>query len=381
MANRPTISDLDVRDPARLRSKLDLAYAEIANLRASVDQLSAKITASQGQGAGISQQDRDLLLALSIGSRENPLPSQKALIPTVDALPSTSVSQDGDTVRLSTDGIIYTFVGALQIWAAISAAVPPNMMTTSTNQTVDIGVVKTWRATQKIETPLAAELSLEITNTDASAASRAQLRLTSDAGDLLQMSQHALARVITRYGITLGGWGELSAFTGVLGLLLGTQDAVPIAMGTANVERLRIDGTGNIKYSLPFGAYWQLTIQTAQVTLSTIGATTDSAANLLTGNGLIGPVLVRVTTAITGPTTSVDVGDSTTAARFGNIGTLTAGVSVNMLNHWKGGVATDATGPVEFVARKVRFTANGGTPTGGVVRIVTVCLDSIPPTS
>ena len=60
---------------------------------------------------------------------------------------------------------------------------------------------------------------------------------------------HASARTITRYGITLGGWGEISlaqnsALPG--GLILGTIAAVPMVFGTDNVERMRILSTGNV---------------------------------------------------------------------------------------------------------------------------------------
>ncbi len=56
---------------------------------------------------------------------------------------------------------------------------------------------------------------------------------------------HAQARTIARYGQTLGGWMEILQVVGN-GLAIGTITDAPILLGTANAERLRILGNGNV---------------------------------------------------------------------------------------------------------------------------------------
>jgi len=115
------------------------------------------------------------------------------------------------------------------------------------------------------------------------------------------------------------------------------------------------------------------------VTLSTtLGATfTDSVANLLLADAIIQAVVIRVQTAITNTGTAITgltVGDSATAARFiNNYTTLTtAGNKVGLL-HMEGSITTDAAGPVQNAAAKVRITHVGAdgttTVTAGKVRL------------
>lgn len=119
---------------------------------------------------------------------------------------------------------------------------------------------------------------------------------------------------------------------------------------------------------------------TESITLSTGGATTDSSANLLPANAFIESVVCRVTTTIT-TATAWAVGDPTTAARFCSAdSTMTANETGNCLNHLKGGVSTDATGPVQVSAAKLRITTTG-TPGAGVVRCEVFARVATPPTS
>lgn len=64
------------------------------------------------------------------------------------------------------------------------------------------------------------------------------------------LGAHGTNQVSTRYGLTLGGWGELGAFNSssgtVNGLIIGTNPAVPIVFGTNNLERMRILSNGNV---------------------------------------------------------------------------------------------------------------------------------------
>lgn len=104
------------------------------------------------------------------------------------------------------------------------------------------------------------------------------------------------------------------------------------------------------------------------ITLSTSGTTTDSSANLLPANSIIKAVVARITTTIT-TATDWKLGDAATAARFTSANaTLTSGTSDVGLNHMKGGVASDAAGPTQAAAAKVRITTTG-TPGAGAIRV------------
>jgi hypothetical protein len=92
-----------------------------------------------------------------------------------------------------------------------------------------------------------------------------------------------------------------------------------------------------------------------------------------------------VTTSIAGvDSTTLSIGDATTAARFGTTTTLTSGQTVVGINHMKGNVSTEAAGPTQTSAAAVRITLSGGgdnTPSGGVVRVTIHYTSLIAPTS
>ena len=104
-----------------------------------------------------------------------------------------------------------------------------------------------------------------------------------------------------------------------------------------------------------------------EITLSTGGATTDSAGNLLPANSIIEGVVARVTETIT-TATDWALGDATQAARFLAASTnLTLGDTEVGLAHRQPSVA-DALGPVQSAAAKLRITTTG-TPGAGKLRL------------
>lgn len=123
---------------------------------------------------------------------------------------------------------------------------------------------------------------------------------------------------------------------------------------------------------------------TELVTLSTVGATTDTTMQI-PANSLVLGVTVRVTTGITGiDSTALQIGDATTAARFGSIAAFTAGTTGVGLNHLQGGISTDAAGPIVTSATAVRLTLSGGTdntPSAGAVRVTIHYISLTAPTS
>jgi hypothetical protein len=128
------------------------------------------------------------------------------------------------------------------------------------------------------------------------------------------------------------------------------------------------------------GGYWERGYLSEAITLSTSGTTTDSSANLLPANSIIEAVTARITTTIT-TATDWSVGDTTTATRFSSANaTLTSGTTSVGVNHQKGGVSTDATGPTQTAAAKVRITTTG-TPGAGAIRITVFYRSFVAPTS
>lgn len=69
-------------------------------------------------------------------------------------------------------------------------------------------------------------------------------------GSRIFMGAHGSAQVSTRYGLTLGGYGEISAFDSssgtTNGLVIGTNTAKPFIFGTSNAERMRLDSSGRL---------------------------------------------------------------------------------------------------------------------------------------
>jgi hypothetical protein len=113
------------------------------------------------------------------------------------------------------------------------------------------------------------------------------------------------------------------------------------------------------------------------LTLSTSGATTDTAADLLPANSYIECVTGRITTTIA-TATNWKMGDATTSGRFTAANsTLTAGTIDVGLVHCD---VTGAGGPRQTAAAKVRVTTTG-TPSAGAIRITSYYRTYVGPTS
>lgn len=192
----------------------------------------------------------------------------------------------------------------------------------------------------------------------------------------------------------LAGGGDLSAdrtltvaeFTGDAGAggAAGTVPA-PAAGDSAAGKFLKSDKTWAVPPVLATvsganGESETVAVISEEITLSTGGATTDSTANLLPANSEILAVVARVTTTIT-TATNWALGDATTAERFLTATTdLTAGTTKTGWNHRQGSVSTDATGPVQASAAKLRVTTTG-TPGAGAIRVSVFYRVLVPPTS
>jgi len=65
---------------------------------------------------------------------------------------------------------------------------------------------------------------------------------------------HASSRTVTRFGQALGGWNEFLAVSGN-GLILGTNNATPMILGTNSTRRIHIGSTGNVGIGGIAGAF------------------------------------------------------------------------------------------------------------------------------
>lgn len=110
--------------------------------------------------------------------------------------------------------------------------------------------------------------SLEIASTDTQSVLRvestgdqltnyAAINLTNFSTDTsidsrLFMAAHGNDRTMTRYGMSVAGWAELSTINAgnVNGLMIGNESAKPIVFGTSDLERMRLTETGNLGIGL-----------------------------------------------------------------------------------------------------------------------------------
>lgn len=182
--------------------------------------------------------------------------------------------------------------------------------------------------------------------------------------------------------LNLGTGGANRLFISAGGGTFGATTDNAVDFGTSGSTRPKnyYAATSFTLESVSNGAQWVRGYATELLTLSTGGATTDTAANLLPANAVIEAVVVRVTTTIT-TATDWSVGDPTTGTRFCSANaTLVSGTTSVCLNHMSGAVTTLAAGPSQAAAAKVRITTTG-TPGAGAIRITVFYHTFTAPTS
>jgi len=250
---------------------------------------------------------------------------------------------------------------------------------TSTVAVLD--AAQTFTANQTLQTASNIPLILDVvTSNSTGTATFGIIRARGDSTNL-DLIGYGSGVTTTRCGITLGAWNELFAQAGS-GLLVDIFPAAPIVFGNNNIERGRLDSSGFWNY---FGgtnvnaAKFKFSTYTELITLNTAGLTTDSSASLLPTSSLILGVMGYVQTTIT-TATSLKVGDPTTNNRFFTTAGMTVGNGFTGLDHWQGGVTTNAAGPVQYGSDKVRLTTDVN-PGAGKVRIVVFALEFTTSTS
>lgn len=174
----------------------------------------------------------------------------------------------------------------------------------------------------------------------------------------------------------------------VQGVFGGVVTAGDLEFATSNsglTTRAILKSSGALQGSITDnGAYWEKGSNSELLTLT--AANTDTVGNLLPANSVIDAVVAFVTETATqnlvNPT-AFRLGDPTTATRFGGGFTPTQGSTAVGIAQWGGAVTTDAAGPTQLTAAKVRVGLVGGS--GGVltgkVRVTVFYTTFFPPTS
>lgn len=214
---------------------------------------------------------------------------------------------------------------------------------------------------------------------------------TQTTDDLVQASIPPTRSVSTTAPLT--GGGALNAdltldvdnFTGDAGAG-GAKGTVPApAAGDAAAKKyLGAGGSWGHVIAEVLGTHGEsmtLAQVSEEITLDTGAAFTDSTANLLPANSIILGVVAYVTTTIT-DSTGWKLGDAVTDGRFtANNTNLVAGTKDIGLAQLQGAVATDAAGPIQTTAAKLRVTMAGGNPGAGTVRVTVFYLAAVAPTA
>jgi len=84
-----------------------------------------------------------------------------------------------------------------------------------------------------------------VDNPNTGTAANATIRTSSDAAQF-DIKSHAVARTITRFGVTLGGWNELLGVTASNGIVMGTEGADPMILGTNSTARMTFGASGGV---------------------------------------------------------------------------------------------------------------------------------------
>src|SRR6185295_6301022 len=115
------------------------------------------------------------------------------------------------------------------------------------------GLTATQEAPLDIASTAAKNTFLRVQNTAVDVNAVGVVRTQSDVA-VQNFQSHSSARTVARFGVTLGGWNEFLAVNGN-GLILGTNSAVPLILGTNALNRLYISSAGNIGIGTASPAY------------------------------------------------------------------------------------------------------------------------------
>jgi hypothetical protein len=129
----------------------------------------------------------------------------------------------------------------------IRPGAPTSSVDISSDGDVGIGTASPSEKLHLLESGDANTINL-VQNSNATGTSAAAVVRTQADVANISFIGHGSGRTLSRFGQVLGGWGELIATAGN-GLAVGTLSNVPLILGTNNVNRLQIAGTGAVTVS------------------------------------------------------------------------------------------------------------------------------------
>lgn len=119
-----------------------------------------------------------------------------------------------------------------------------------------------------------------VASTSDNTTSSAAIFETYAAGVKTYIGSHATNQTTTRFGLSLGGWGEIAATStsGTMnGLVIGNVTLAPLVFGTNNLERMRIDSGGNVNIGTTTG-YSKTTIWGSGTTIGQVLEVANNAS-------------------------------------------------------------------------------------------------------
>lgn len=197
---------------------------------------------------------------------------QLAGTPRILTVPTGQILQQYQDTQLllvgstSTGFTLYSVVSGnpTTLYSLIGSLTGGNFMTLDTVQTSTgaktLTGLWTFSTGPKITSTADASITTTIQATSTvGTAARGILSFQSDVAQT-QLTAHTSPRVSTRYGLTIGGWTELTVFSGGNGLAIGTQTTgEPLVFGTNNLEAGRFDGDQNLLLNQKITTYHGIT--------------------------------------------------------------------------------------------------------------------------
>lgn len=243
--------------------------------------------------------------------------------------------------------------------------------TTSGNQTITLHTTLPLSA----KVPDGTTVTIKKVTTDANTVTLAYSG--GNGGEAVTLPGGSISYVTLQYsegaGIT-SKWWIISQEPEMLATSANTANRIVKrnSSGVFNISGVELEAGNSAK--------WIKGFTNEEITLNTGSTTTDSTADLLPANSIIEAVVAVIDVTITTATT-ITIGDPTTATRFiSSFPGMGAGNQRVGLNHQKGSVTTDAAGPTQTSAAKVRITTDVN-PGAGKIRVVVFYSQFIAPSA
>jgi hypothetical protein len=217
--------------------------------------------------------------------------------PAYISVPNAGLSNSSITVAGTTNQVNVSGCGPVSLGGTCTLSTPQNINTTSTPQFVRIGLGVAADATVPViaNSSVNAFYGVSITNTDATDTSASSGYLA--VADVASFAFNAMgsARVVSRWGVTLGGWIEVAESAGS-GMAVGTRTNSPLILGTNSLAGITIntDQSASVNAIKSVGTKFTITGCSAGTTLggATIGSfasgTTGTCTVVITMNGATG---------------------------------------------------------------------------------------------